>query len=180
LASTESVNISGSKPVDEGRTVSEPRIAVIGIGNILLGDEGVGVNIAQRLMKQPEIPEVEIIDAGTCADVMMLISNSVEHVIIIDAASGGGQPGDIYRFTPEDIDTSNMTVSLHENNLVAGIKMLPLYNRELKSVIIFGIEPKELEGGLKLSPEIAAKVPRLIELVNKEITNLIQSMEDKR
>jgi hydrogenase maturation protease len=160
--------------------VSNPGIAVIGIGNILLSDEGIGVHIAQRLMKQPAISEVEIIDAGTCADIMMLISDSVEHVIVIDAANGGGKPGDIYRFTPEDIDTTGNMVSLHENNLVAGIKMLPLYNRELKSVIIFGIEPKTLESGLELSPEIASKVPRLIELINKEITNLIESMEDKK
>jgi hydrogenase maturation protease len=180
LESTESVKISDTVPVGEGIAVSNPGIAVIGIGNILLSDEGIGVHTVQQMMKQPNISEVEIIDAGTCADIMMLISDSVEHVIIIDAANGGGEPGDIYRFTPEDIDTTGSMVSLHENNLVAGIKMLPLYNRELKSIIILGIEPGTLESGLELSPEIAAKIPRLIELINREITNLIESMEDKR
>jgi hydrogenase maturation protease len=180
LEFTESVKSSGSVPVGEGIAVSNPGIAVIGIGNILLSDEGIGVHTVQHMMKHPNMPEVEIIDAGTCADIMMLISDSVEHVIVIDAANGGGEPGDIYRFTPEDIDTAGGMVSLHENNLVAGIKMLPLYNRELKSIIIFGIEPKTLETGLELSPEIASKVPRLIELINKEITNLIESMEDKK
>jgi hydrogenase maturation protease len=160
--------------------LNNPRIAVIGIGNILLSDEGIGVHTVQHMMKQQNMPEVEIIDAGTCADIMMLISDSVEHVIVIDAADGGGEPGDIYRFTPEEIDTTGGMVSLHENNLVTGIKMLPLYNRELKSVIIFGIEPETLDSGLELSPAIASKIPRLTELVNREITNLIQSMEDKK
>ena len=180
MESTESVKLPGSIPMEKGIDLSNPKIAVIGIGNILLSDEGIGVHTVQHMMKHPNMPEVEIIDAGTCADIMMLISDSVEHVIVIDAANGGGDPGDIYRFTPEEIDTAGSMFSLHENNLVAGIKMLPLYNRELKSVIIFGIEPKSMESGLELSPVIALKVPRLIELICKEITNLIQSMEDKR
>jgi hydrogenase maturation protease len=180
LESTGSIKISGCGAFDGEKAVSGPRIAVIGIGNILLRDEGTGVHVAQRLSKEIDMPEVEVIDAGTHADILLLISDSVEHVIVIDAASAGGKPGDIYRFTPDDIDTVNMPVSLHENNLIAGIKMLPLYNRELKSVTIFGIEPASLESGLELTPEIAEKVPQLIELVNNEITNLIESMEDKR
>ena len=158
-----------------------PGIAVIGVGNILLKDEGAGVHTIHRLKESTDMPEVELIDAGTFADVLMLISDSVKHVIIIDAATAGGSPGDIYRFKPEDIDTGgDMSVSLHQNSLVANLKMLELYNRKLDSVTIFGIEPAELDGGLELSAEIEEKVPQLMELVKNEITKLIESMEDKK
>jgi hydrogenase maturation protease len=158
-----------------------PGIAVIGVGNILLKDEGIGVHTIQHLKEAIDIPEVELIDAGTCADVLMLISDSVQHAIIIDAATAGGSPGDIYRFTPEDIDTGgDMSISLHQNSLIANLKMLELYNRKLESVTIFGIEPSELDSGLELSAEIEVKIPQLMELVKNEITKLIESMEDKK
>jgi hydrogenase maturation protease len=164
----------GTQPVDNNTAQGNPRIAVIGVGNILLRDEGIGVHIIQRLHKLLNLPEVELIDAGTSADVLMLISDSVKHVIVIDAATAGGKPGNIYRFTPEDVDTGgNLEVSLHQNSLVANLKMLEMFGKKPESVTIFGIEPAELESGLELSAEIEKKVPQLLELVNKEIANLI-------
>lgn len=178
---TGSVKLPGTQPVNNNTAQGNPRIAVIGVGNILLSDEGIGIHTIQRLRQSMNLPEVELIDAGTSADVLMLISDSVKHVIIIDAASAGGEPGDVYRFTPEDVDTGgNLAVSLHQNSLIVNLKILEMFGRKPESVTIFGIEPAELDSGLELSAAIDKKVPQLLELVNKEIANLIDSMEDKK
>ena len=77
---------------------NKPRIVVVGVGNLLLKDEGVGVHVAQALQKVSSPVDFEVVDGGTSPDIFPLFEG-VEKLIVVDAAMGGGQPGDIYRFT---------------------------------------------------------------------------------
>jgi len=148
----------------------EGRIAVVGVGNLLLKDEGIGVHIAHAL-QQIDIPyNVKIIDGGTSLDLPDCLEN-VDKLIIIDAVKTGGQPGTIYRFHPYDMDIeSEGIISLHELGLAQSLKMMRLIGNEPKETVIIGIEPKEINWGTELSAELQQKIPEIINAVLGEIS----------
>ncbi|MGB8707787.1 MAG: HyaD/HybD family hydrogenase maturation endopeptidase [Dehalococcoidia bacterium] len=159
---------------------SSPRITVLGIGNLLLKDEGVGVHLVQKLAGVVGDANVKIIDAGTYPDFLSLIDGSTDKLIIVDAAKGGDRPGTIYRFSFDgaDLDTV-LPISLHEMGVLDSLKTMTLFNRQPKSTVIIGIEPKTMDFGLDLSPEIEDKLPGIIELVLKEIEETTAMEVDK-
>jgi hydrogenase maturation protease len=145
-------------------------VLVMGVGNILLRDEGVGVRIIEA-MGGVRLPDtVEILDVGTGAlDIMDIIANR-EKVIIIDVVNAGGEPGAVYRFTPEDIAILSPTpVSVHQFDIPGTLNMAALAGCLPQQVVIFGIEPKRVGWGLELSPEVAAIIPRVIELITSKL-----------
>lgn len=152
-----------------------PRTAVIGVGNLLLTDEGVGVHVIHALQKAPLAGkgELTIIDGGTCPETFYRLPAGVDRLIIVDAVRGGCEPGTVYRFTPQDIVFRSGTVtSVHQLGLAEGLKMIAHTELNPKDVVIVGVEPKEIDWGLELSPELQNQVPRIIDLVQEEIGNL--------
>jgi hydrogenase maturation protease len=145
-------------------------ILVMGVGNILLGDEGVGVRTVEAMRRMTLPDNVELLDVGTGAlDIMDIIANR-EKVFIIDAVRGGGEPGAVYRFTPDDIAIqSPAPFSVHQFDIPGTLNMAELAGCMPGEVIIFGIEPKRVDWSLELSPEVAAVIPKVIELVMSEL-----------
>jgi len=145
-------------------------VLILGVGNILLSDEGAGVHTIRALETQGCPDGVELLDVGTGAlDIIDIIANR-EKVIIIDAVRGGGEPGAVYRFTPNDMVIQSPTpLSVHQFDIPGMLNMAKLAGRMPEQVIIIGIEPKRVEWGLDLSPEVAAVIPRVVELVMSEL-----------
>jgi hydrogenase maturation protease len=142
---------------------------VVGIGNVLLRDEGIGCHVAHAMESIP-LPDVEVVDGGTCPDVLQLVGDA-DKLVIVDAVKGGGMPGQIYRFSPEDITLEQKHVlSLHDMSLVDSLKLMQLWHNTGDTVII-GVEPKELSWGLELSPELQEKMPQIIDSVLGELNN---------
>ena len=142
---------------------------VVGIGNVLLMDEGIGCHVARALESVP-VPDAEVIDGGTCPDVLQLVADA-DKVVIVDAVRGGGLPGQIYRFRPEDIEMEEKRVlSLHDIGLIDSLKLTQLRHSVGETVII-GVEPRELGWGLELSPELQEKMPQIIDVVLDELNN---------
>jgi len=81
-----------------------PRIVVIGVGNLLLKDEGIGIHAVQALQELDFPPDVKLIDGGTSPDIIAY-TRAGDKLIIVDAAKAGGEPGTIYRFKPEGLGT---------------------------------------------------------------------------
>ena len=151
---------------DEG----SPRITVLGIGNLLLKDEGVGVHLVQKLAGIVDNAKVNIIDAGTSPDFLSLIDGNIDKLIVVDAVKAGNEPGTIYRLTLDDLELdSKSPVSLHEIGVLDSLKIMALFDRLPESMVIIGIEPKTIDFGLDLSPEVEEKLPEIINLVLKEI-----------
>ncbi len=151
-----------------------PRTVVIGFGNLLLKDEGVGIHIIQSMheLSLEGSGELMIMDGATCPDVLYLLPDGVDKLIVVDAVKGGGKPGDIYRFTPTDLTFSRGTItSVHQLGLVEGLRGLELLDANPKEVIIIGVEPKEIDWGLEISPELKKILPQVIDLLVKEIYN---------
>jgi hydrogenase maturation protease len=151
-------------PKDKNKTV------VLGVGNLLLSDEGIGVHVVNRLLKMALPPGVEVIEGGVDGLGLMSVVTTAERLIVVDAVKGGGPPGSIYRFDPEDIKSHPKfsKVSMHEIGILEVIRLSKLVGQIPKTTVI-GIEPKSLNMGMELSPEIEAKVPRIIELIFDEL-----------
>ena len=149
-----------------------PRTAVIGVGNLLLKDEGVGVHVVQALQMSPlkGRGELTIIDGGTCPDAFDLLPEGLDKLIVVDAVRGGGEPGTVYRFTPKDIVFRRGPItSLHQLGLEEGLRVMARAGLAPKDIVIIGVEPKVIEWGLEISPELQKRVPEIVDLVRKEI-----------
>jgi hydrogenase maturation protease len=147
-----------------------PRITVLGIGNLLLKDEGIGVHLVQKLAGITDDANIKIIDAGTSPDFLSLVDGNIDKLIVVDAVQAGNEPGTIYRITPDDLGLdSTLPVSLHEIGVLDSLKFMALFDRLPESTVIIGIEPKTIDFGLDLSPEVEAKIPEIINLVLTEI-----------
>jgi hydrogenase maturation protease len=160
-------------------------ILVLGIGNILLMDEGVGVHIVQEMtdraakgtLKLPD--DVELVDGGTFGIDLLERLAGRRKVIVIDAVQVTAEeasdpskigPGAILRFTADGIARRQTAdLSLHQIGLFETLSMARQLGSAVGDVVIFGIVPKTLESGLELSPEVAAAVPKVIDLVLAEI-----------
>jgi hydrogenase maturation protease len=142
---------------------------VVGVGNLLLKDEGVGIHAVQRLQEMDLPPDVELIDGGTSPDLIAYIKAG-DKLIIVDAAKAGGEPGTIYRFLPDDLATDAGTLaSAHELGVDLNLKLMSLMGNEPREIVIIGIEPKEIDWGTELTPELEQKKPEIVKVILREI-----------
>jgi hydrogenase maturation protease len=157
------------------------RILILGVGNLLLSDEGVGVHIARTLMEMDFPPQVRVVEGGTDGFGLMHILLEAERLILVDAIRGGGPPGSIYRFEIEDCPPFPDTykTSVHQISILEVINLSGLIGSAPRTTII-GVEPKCLEMGMDLSPEIEAKIPRVIQLVREEVVRSLGTLAEKR
>ena len=145
---------------------------VIGFGNLLLKDEGIGIHIVESLKKLlfEDNGKLMIMDGGTCPDVLYLLPKCVRKLIIVDAVKGGGKPGDIYRFTSNDFTFSKgIFTSIHQIGVAESLKGLELIGVHPSEIIIIGVEPKEVDWGFEISPEIKDIFPQAIETIVNEV-----------
>ena len=148
------------------------RVAVVGIGNILLKDEGVGVHVARTLRQSigHDRPDINIIDGGTSPDTFLTVEG-VNTLIIVDAVKGGSPPGSIYRFHPDDIFSNDECItSLHQIGVLCGLKMMELSGTRPDDTVIIGIEPKEIDWGMELTTELNEKIPQIIKVIETHKT----------
>jgi hydrogenase maturation protease len=142
---------------------------VVGVGNMLSRDEGVGCHVVHALEGVP-LRDVRIIDAGTCADALQLVRDT-DKLVIVDAARGGGMPGQIYRFHPEDISLEEKPfLSLHDMSLLDNLVLMRAWH-DIGETVIIGIEPKDIGWGLELSLEIQERMPQIVDAVLSEVNN---------
>jgi hydrogenase maturation protease len=143
------------------------RTAIVGIGNSLMRDEGVGVHVA-RALADVRLPDgVEVIDAGTDPDVVFDL-DGFDRVIVVDAARGGGSPGTVYRFAGDvvGLDLGEGRQACHD---VGFLDTLRRVARDALDILILGVEPEEIEWGLDLSPVLRQSVPRVVQIVQQEL-----------
>jgi hydrogenase maturation protease len=147
----------------------KPRVVVIGVGNLLLKDEGIGIHAVKALQESRLPAGVELIDGGTSPDIVAC-TRAGDKLIIIDAARAGGEPGDIYRFQPADLTgEAGAMLSAHELGIPQNLKLMALSGNEPAEVVIIGVEPKDIAWGTELSPELEAKLPQIVSVLRREI-----------
>ncbi|MGA2071019.1 MAG: hydrogenase maturation protease [Sedimentisphaerales bacterium] len=145
---------------------------VIGLGNILMSDESIGIHLIRRLSEyQGKYPCVEFIDAGTGGmNILHLIANR-KKAVIIDCVKMGKKPGAIKQFEPADVKTTKKMThfSLHEADILRIIELSKQLGECPNQIVIFGIEPESLELGQKLSKTLAGKIDTYLAGIRKEL-----------
>lgn len=133
-------------------------VAVVGLGNLILSDEGVGVHVVQRMAAAYVFPDdVAIIDGGTSAIDLLDQLVDAEHLVFIDAARTGGPPGRVVELEGAQLPAwFRQRMSPHQIGLADLLATLSLMDRAPKSVTLIGIEPESMALGTTLTPAVAA------------------------
>ncbi|TYO97309.1 hydrogenase maturation protease [Desulfallas thermosapovorans] len=148
-------------------------IAVIGLGNVLLKDDGIGPRVVQELSKKGLPPGVQAVDAGGGLWNYWYLLKECRHVIAVDSMQGGGPPGAVYMVVPDQLSTGTNEVEAkpgiqidHELHFLDALKLAAHYGIK-PEVTIIGVEPKEISFALELSPEIEARVPLVLKIIKE-------------
>ncbi|MFV2081442.1 MAG: HyaD/HybD family hydrogenase maturation endopeptidase [bacterium] len=142
------------------------KIMILGVGNVLLGDEGIGVHIATHLKEFPLPDHIEVIEGGTDGFKLFHLILDTDRLIVVDCVKGGGEPASLYRFDideythfPDTYKTSVHQISIDEVVTLSGAV------GDSPETTFIGVEPSEIFMSMELSLEIEEKLPRILELV---------------
>lgn len=148
-------------------------ILILGIGNILLMDEGIGVHTVDRLRNIPLPSDVELMDGGTMGIDLLFSIEGRRKVIVIDTVKAGEPPGTMYRFTDKDLISKKEALrTAHGIDFSDVVRTAQMMGTKPDEVVFIGIEPESMEEGMELSPLIASRIPALIKLVTDELINI--------
>ena len=155
-------------------------ILVLGIGNFLFKDGGVGVHVARKMMGMKLPPDVQVIDGGLReVGFIPLTEGNKKKVIIVTSMKAGGTPGTIYRVSDRDVEekTKGYYRTVEESKIILDLEAAYLMGKYPDKVIFIGVEPEDIGdlGDMQLdstlTPVIEGKIPEIIEAVMKEIRN---------
>jgi hydrogenase maturation protease len=145
-------------------------ILILGIGNILLKDEGIGVYVANKLMEMSLPPEVEVMDGGTMGIDLLFYIEGRKKVIVIDTVKAGEPPGTMYRFTDKDLSfKKDVLRTAHGIDFSDVVRTAQTMGTKPDEVVFIGIEPLDMNEGMELSPLIAERIPAIIQLAMREL-----------
>ena len=152
-------------------TKAPRKILILGVGNILYTDEGVGVRAVKRLLETYDFSDnVTLLDGGNLGMRLMGPLMDADTCIVLDAVLGGDVPGTVYRLTGEDLRKSlAFKDSMHQSDLVDTLISCELAGNRPETVVI-GMEPLDFTTmGVELSPAIAARVPAMLDIALREL-----------
>lgn len=157
------------------------KILVLGIGNLILQDEGVGIQAIQQLEAQFEIPpDIEVLDGGTSGMELLTPISDAEQIIIVDAVTTGKPAGTIVRLDNEEIPTFFRTkVSPHQVGLADVLAAATLTGSMPRKLVLFGVEPLYIDLGMELSETVVEQMPRLIQLIIDELKAMGVTLQPK-
>jgi len=148
-------------------------IVVLGLGNPLMSDEGIGPAIIEQFYKHTEdYPLIDFIDAGTGGiSILHLIANR-RKAIFIDCAYMGAKAGTIRKFGPREVKSVKKLAhqSLHEIDILNIISMSKKLDQQPKNIVIFAIEPENTNLGQALSETLASEMNNYITVISQELT----------
>jgi hydrogenase maturation protease len=149
-------------------------ILILGIGNILLSDEGIGVRAVEALAAGYRFPKgVELLDGGTAGFELMAKITRREQLIVIDAIACDHPPGTVLRVEGEDVrQVFSSRISPHQLGISDVLAASALIGELPDRLVLFGIEPAEIGTSLELSAPVAAALPKLMTAVLEELAAL--------
>ena len=147
------------------------QIAIFGLGNPLMSDEGIGIHVIETLERRGDLPAgVALIDLGTGGMRLLHQIEGRRKLIFVDCVQMGQQAGVLQRFRPDEVRSKkeHARSSLHEGDLLETLALAKDLGSLPEDVVIFGIEPERIEPGLELSPVLAASLEEYAEQVFRE------------
>ncbi len=149
-------------------------IMVLGVGSILMMDEGIGIRAIEELQARYLFPEnVELLDGGTSGIELLSYISGKDYLIIIDAIKGGMIPGTVLKVEGADVHAKFRTrISPHQIGISDLLASACLTGELPKQLVLFGIEPKTIQMGIGFSNEVRARFDHLLEVVVGELERL--------
>jgi hydrogenase maturation protease len=151
-------------------------ITVLGLGNLLLKDDGIGVYLVRELQKTGLPPAVRVCEIGTAVFEILLRAAGAAPLLVVDALHGGGRPGSVYRLDAGELrprgGSGGQAISLHDFRLPE-LLALPGMAESGVGCRIFGVEPQEIDFGCSLTPALARKLPALVRALQDEIKRML-------
>jgi hydrogenase maturation protease len=145
---------------------------VLGLGNVLLGDEGVGVRVVERLLERYDFPEgVQVMDGGNQGLYLLPYVEDATRLVVVDAVQARKPPGTLMRLTGDEIPIflDVAKVSPHQEGLQDVLAVAMLRGCLPDEVVFWGAQVESLDVGLELSPAVASQVDALVEKVLVEL-----------
>jgi len=142
-----------------------PRVLVVGLGNSIMQDDGIGVHAVRRFQQLVPRPCLAV-EVGTDVYDAVKLFQSADHILVFDAIKAGGHPGSVYLVRAEDIVAGWNLSSLHELELC---KVLGQLRRPPAEVVIVGAEPQIIDWGIDLSPALDFAVSIMVSTAQKVI-----------
>lgn len=147
------------------------KIAVIGVGNLLMGDDGTGIHAVKALGKEKLPENVKVFDCATRAFDVLECMDGCDKAVIVDAYKKGGASGSVYRFSFDPACTmdESINLSMHDINFIDALKAGKEIYKLPAEIVIIGVEPEVLDWGLGLSHELNNAIPEIIKAVKSEL-----------
>lgn len=137
---------------------------VIGVGNTILSDEGVGVHAARLLESDPRVPAgVTILDGGTIGLELIPYASEASHVLLLDAMDSESAPGTLTRMAGKDLLGTTAGRSVHQLGVVDLIAALFLVSRHSPEIVVLGVQPATTDWGTALSPKVHTALASLVD-----------------
>jgi hydrogenase maturation protease len=156
------------------------KIGIIGLGNPLRRDDVIGLLLLQYLQqnKKKLSETIDIIDGGTSGLNLLPLLEAYETVLLLDAVDFQGTPGELKKFTIDDIKNQKISsfLSTHEPDILTVFSLLKTLNKAPQHLVIFGIQPKDISYGTTPSQEITRVLPQLQKQILKEIQSTIKQL----
>lgn len=166
--------------------MTQPSILVAGVGNIFLGDDAFGSEVARRLLERKLPPEVRVIDFGIRGfDLIYALLDGPDATIFVDATPRGGEPGTLYTIEPDLEELGGAeegaVVETHGMNPMKVLRLVKSMGGHFKRILLVGCEPAPLEaeeGYMGLSEPVEAAVDEAVGLVESLVTKILE--EERR
>jgi hydrogenase maturation protease len=144
---------------------------ILGVGNLLMSDEGVGVHVIQRLVADYQLPkDVQVLDGGTLGMDLLYYLEGVENLLLIDAVQARKDPGTLVRLEGDEVPAfMSLKISPHQMgvpDMLAAAHLMDVYPQR---IVLWGVQPELMEIGLELSPTVESKVDTIIENVLEQL-----------
>lgn len=144
------------------------KVVILGVGNILMQDEGFGVRVVEELARRYTFPDnVEILDGGTLGMELLRFITGTTRLLIIDAVNAGGKAGDFYHFANEEVKIYfKHKVSMHELGIQDVLAAIELLGQPIQEIVVLGVQPAVIDVGLELSETVK---PCTFKVMNKTL-----------
>jgi hydrogenase maturation protease len=157
------------------RKIPDPSIIVLGIGNLLRRDDGIGVRVIEALRERYALPpSVALVDGGTAGFGLLSLIEGADNLIVVDAVQAGDKPGSVFVFAPDEVPAPETPqLSLHEIGLLEVLTVLEAASGKRPKTVIIGVEPQDISPWEpQLTSTVQATVLKVMELVLDELGRL--------
>lgn len=148
-------------------------ITVLGVGNILMQDEGIGVRVVEQLLCQYTFPpNVQVLDGGTLGMELLRFLVGTDKLILVDAVAGNLPPGSLYQFRNDEVKAYfKEKVSMHELGIQDVLSVMDVLEKPVQEIMILGVQPLTIDIGLEMTPLIGKTVEIIVQKVLLALKN---------